>query len=219
MHRSEKTSKGGLTKAVQENSLSIAFIALFLLCLAAHGFAGWLQQNDSLAAHGRAAVGFRDYLAGGTFIEALAVNWQAAILQLAALILLSGVLYQRGAPHSRKNRGKSAKRSRGRSVGDWLYGNSLLLAFLLMFVAAFAIHAMSGAAAYNEERALAHQTSISWSAFLVSAKFWSSTLETWEAEFGVIAAYIVLSIFLRQEGSAESKPPEASDESTGEANK
>jgi hypothetical protein len=53
----------------------------------------------------------------------------------------------------------------------------------------------------------------------VSAKLWSSTLETWEAEYGVIALYIVLSIFLRQEGSAESKPPEAGDDSTGEANK
>lgn len=114
------------------------------------------------------------------------MNWQAAILQLAALILLSGVLYQRGAPHSRKTRRKSAKRSRGRSIGGLLCGNSLLLAFILMFVAAFAIHAMSGGAAYNEERAPAHQTSISGSAFPVSTKFWSSILETWEADFGVM---------------------------------
>jgi hypothetical protein len=33
--------------------------------------------------------------------EGLASNWQAAFLQLASLIVFSGFLYQRGAPHSR----------------------------------------------------------------------------------------------------------------------
>ena len=55
--------------------------------------------------------------------------------------------------------------------------------------------------------------------YIVSAKFWSATLQTWQAEYLVIGLYIVLSIYLRQEDSAESKPPESSDDATGEHNK
>lgn len=38
------------------------------------------------------------------------------------------------------------------------------------------------------------------------------------AEYLVIAVYLVFSIFLRQQDSAESKPPEADNRSTGEHN-
>jgi hypothetical protein len=40
-----------------------------------------------------------------------------------------------------------------------------------------------------------------------------------QAEYLAIAVFVVLSVFLRQEDSAESKPVEARNESTGEANK
>jgi hypothetical protein len=54
---------------------------------------------------------------------------------------------------------------------------------------------------------------------LISAKFWSSTLQTWQAEYLAIAVFVVLSIFLRQQDSAESKPVESSDHTTGKAYK
>jgi len=54
--------------------------------------------------------------------------------------------------------------------------------FLLLFVLSLAPHVVVGGKAYNEERALAGQPPISIAAFLISAKFWSSTLQTWQAE-------------------------------------
>jgi hypothetical protein len=54
---------------------------------------------------------------------------------------------------------------------------------------------------------------------LISAKFWSSILQTWQAEYLAIALFVLLSVFLRQQDSAESKPVESSDATTGEANK
>ena len=84
---------------------------------------------------------------------------------------------------------------------------------------AFALHVVFGTKAYNEERALARQPPISIAAFLRSAKFWSITLQTWQAEYLVIALYVVLTIFLRQQDSPESKPVESSNQTTGEANK
>ena len=76
-----------------------------------------------------------------------------------------------------------------------------------------------GVSAYNDVRALAGQQPISIMTFLISARFWSVTLQTWQAEYLVIAFYVVFSVFLRQEDSPESKPVEAGHEVTGEANK
>ncbi len=195
-----------LIHPIKDNSLSIALFALFVICISAQCFAGWLLQNETLAAHGQASIGYWHYLSTGGFLEGLASNWQAAVLQLASLIVFSSFLNQRGAPHSRdprKAKSKQGRRNAGRFT--WFYRNSLLLSFLLLFVLALALHVVFGADAYNEERAIAGQPQISIAAFLLSAKFWSTTLQTWQAEYLVIAFYGVLSIFLRQLDSAESK--------------
>ena len=156
-----------------------------------------------------------------TFLEGLASNWQAAFLQLASLVVFSGFLYRRGAPHSR-DPSKTKDEQKGRDEAarfTWFFRHSFFLSLMLLFVLALAMHVVVGASAYNEERVLAHQPPISVAAFLLSAKFWSSTLDTWQAEYLAIALFVVLSIFLRQQDSAESKPVDSSNESTGEANK
>jgi hypothetical protein len=102
---------------------------------------------------------------------------------------------------------------------SWFYRNSLSLVFALLFVNSMVMHVVFGSNAYNEERVLSRQSLISIGEYLVSAKFWSITLQTWQAEYLVIALYVVLSIFLRQEYSPESKPVESGNEVTGEANK
>lgn len=210
-----------LIHPIKHNSLTIVLFALFVICISAQSLAGWRLQNETLAAHGRASIGYWHYLSSGTFLEGLASNWQAAVLQLASLIVFSSYLYQRGAPHSRDPRKAKSKKERREEAArfTWFYSNSLSLSFLLLFVLTLALHVISGTSAYNEERMLAGQPSISIAAFLLSAKFWSTTLQTWQAEYMVIAIYLVLSIFLRQHDSAESKPVGASDETTGEANK
>ncbi|MGH8216166.1 MAG: DUF6766 family protein, partial [Rhodanobacteraceae bacterium] len=88
---------------------------------------------------------------------------------------------------------------------EWLWANSLGLAFFGMFIAAFVLHGLFGTWKYNEHQMLLHLPKISWAAYLVTLSFWSSVFETWEAEFAVIGIYVVLSIFLRQERSPESK--------------
>jgi hypothetical protein len=157
------------------------------------------------------------YLGSGTFIEGLVVNWQAAILQLASLIVFSAFLYQRGSPHSRKpDRGR--RRGRFGPVGGWVRRNSLFLAFLVLFLATFAAHAVAGVFADNSRRALGGEPPVSFGDYVVSARFWWENFQTWQAEYLVIALYLVFSVFLRQEGSAESKPADAPDSETGEHN-
>ena len=90
-----------LLHVFKDNSLSIVLFALFVICISAQSLAGWRLQDEILAAHGQSSVGYWDYLLTGAFREGLASNWQAAVLQLGSLIVLSSFLYQRSAPHSR----------------------------------------------------------------------------------------------------------------------
>ncbi|MGI8435880.1 MAG: DUF6766 family protein [Chthoniobacterales bacterium] len=229
---------------VRGNSLTIVFVTLFLATIAGQAWTGFAGYNDRLTAHGQGRIHLSGYLATGNFLDGIAANWQAAILQLGCLILFSGVLRQRGASHSikadgdpektaskakgsggkgRARRSKATrvrkKKKNGGRTNSWLYRNSLSLAFGALFLGTFLAHIVFGARLYNETNAMEGQPLVSVWAFARSATFWFRTLQTWEAEFGVIAVFIVLSIFLRQEGSAESKPVESSDGETGETNK
>lgn len=207
-------------RILKDNSLSIALFVLFLLCLAGHSVASWHLQNQQLAAHGQAAIGYWNSLQSSRYLQELASNWQAAFLQLASLILFSGFLYQRGAPHSRDpDKVHDARKKRAEEARfPWLYRHSMSVAFVALFGLTFGLHAVSGYFAWNEHRALLHLPTLSLAGFLVSARFWSSTLETWQAEYLTIALFIVLSVFLHEQDSAESKPVDAGEHETGKAN-
>jgi len=221
MGREKQSPTRSLIKLIRNSSLSIVLFGLFIICISAQSFVSWRLQNETLAAQGRALVGYWHHLATGAFLEGLASNWQAAFLQLASLIVFSSFLYQRGAAHSLDPRKAKSERKRREEAGrfTWLYRNSLFVAFVLLFVFSLALYAVFGTAAYNAERALTGRPPVSIAAFLPSAQFWSSTLQTWQAEYLAIAVYVVLSIFLRQQESPESKPLEATNETTGETNK
>lgn len=87
-----------------------------------------------------------------------------------------------------------------------------------MFVTMFVLHLWFGEWKYNEDQALRHLSPTSLGSYAGSSSFWFSVFQCWEAEFAAIGIYIVLSIFLRQERSSESKPVGASNEQTGEVN-
>jgi hypothetical protein len=206
--------------AVADNSLSSVLFTLFVICISADSVAGWHLQNEMLAAHGRASIDYGHFLSSGAFLEGLASNWQAAVLQLGSLVLFSSFLYQRGAPHSLDPR-KAKHQKNWPIVGrfSWSYRHSLFLAFLLLFVLALALFVVFGAKAYSAEREFTGQLPFSVWAFVLSAKFWTATLQTWQAEYLAIALYVVFTICLRPQDSPESKPVEASNETTGKANK
>lgn len=87
-----------------------------------------------------------------------------------------------------------------------LYENSLALAFFVLFFASWALHAVGGAAAYNEEQTQHGEATMSVWQYITTSQFWFESMQNWQSEFIAVAAIVGLSIFLRQRGSAESKP-------------
>jgi hypothetical protein len=217
------TCWNSLKKVISDDSLSIMLFSLFLVSLIGQGVTGWLAYNHSLKARHFREIPLGSYLDTGNFLDGIFSNWQAAILQLAVLISFSSVLRQKGAAHSRKMAPTSHRKIDWKlglrpTVQEWLYANSLSLAFLGIFVVTFLLHALFGEWKYNENQALRHLPAISFGSYAGSSSFWFSVFQCWEAEFWAIGLYIVLSIFLRQENSPESKPVGASDEQTGGVN-
>jgi len=92
------------------------------------------------------------------------------------------------APHSFNPR--KAKHEEGwRKAGhfSWLYRHSLVLPLLLLFLLSLPMHVAFGAKVYNEERSFTGQAPFSVWAFMLSARFWTTTLQTWQAEYLAIA--------------------------------
>ena len=96
-----------------------------------------------------------------------------------------------------------------------LYENSLSLAFFGLFAMSFILHAVGGASNYNDERALHGEAPLSVLGYLQTARFWFESFQNWQSEFLAIGCMVVLSIFLRQRGSPESKPVDSPHGATG----
>lgn len=186
-------------------------------------FTGYIYNNQTLSAYGRNPQTLSQWLGSGSLLDGIFANWQAAVLQLGALILGGAFLHQQGASHSRRTT-QGGHRPSEKQVQDekrrtpWVYRNSLSLAFLFLFLASFTLHVFMGMAAYNQQLALAHQAPLSLVQYMYSGEFWFKTFQTWEAEFVAIFFFLILSIFLRQERSAESKPTDADNKDTGDTN-
>lgn len=165
-------------------------------------------------------ISYFHYLSTGNFIDAIFTNWQAAVLQLTCLVLFGEILHQKGASHSREpEHDPAAKGERDETKRTpWIYRHSLSAALFLLFVGALLAHLATGTAAYNEIRAMSQEAPVSIATYFVSGAFWFKVTQTWQGEFFGIAIFIVLSIFLREEHSAESKPVTSSNRQTGGTN-
>ena len=221
-----------MRKFVRECSLSLAFGVLFLAALVGQAVAGWKQLNAEQVAEGLGRLTLPQYLTSADFAVDVAENWQSEYLQFLLYLLLTVWLVQKGSPESKElaragreppedqKIGKYATRDSPRwaRVGGWrtaVYSSSLALAMGSIFLASWLVQSIAGRAAYNEERLQSLQDPIGWGAYLTNADFWARTLQNWQSEFLAVGSMAVLSIYLRQRGSPESKPVGQPHHSTG----
>lgn len=226
---SRTAAGGGFGRWFGDNALSVAMFSAFIVFLVLQSLFGWQVRNDELAEYGRAADSYWNYLTTGHFAEAVFENWESEFLQMGAYVLLTAYLVQRGSAESKKPEEKdrpdddpahatdeSPRPSRGRGFGQVLYRNSLAFVLLGFFALSFLSHLIGGTAEYNEQQALRGQSPVSIAQFIGSSDFWFQSMQNWQSEFLAVGALIVLSIFLRQHGSPESKPVTAPHGQTGE---
>lgn len=214
----------------RRNGLSIVLAALFGLMLIGHSVAGWHFDNDERRLHGQPIASYREFLASPEFRESVSENWESEFLQMGAYVLLTVFLRQRGSAESKTLEKESVdedpRRHRGDKSAPWpvrrggfalaIYKNSLSLAFLGLFLISFVAHGVGGARNANQQNEL-HRSSarVTTAGYMTTSRFWYESLQNWQSEFLAVLALVVLSIYLRQAGSPESKPVHASHSSTG----
>ena len=146
-------------------------------------------------------------------------------------MLLTAFLYQRGSSESKRPdvielvdldpRDSPLKENapwpvRRGGVLLTLYENSLSLAFGALFAVSFAMHAWSGALQHNAEQVSHGRTPVSLAEFVSGPQFWFESFQNWQSEFFSVGVLVLLSIWLRERGSAQSKPVAAANDETGE---
>jgi hypothetical protein len=104
-----------------------------------------------------------------------------------------------------------------RAGGLWktLYGHSLAIAFSALFLMSFALHAHGSWHRECIERAAKGEDAVALGAYVRSADFWFESFQNWQSEFLAVLSLVVLSIWLRQQNSPQSKPLEAPHSQTG----
>jgi hypothetical protein len=214
----------------RDNGLSIVNFALFLAFLLAMSLTGHRHYNQEQREHGEAPVTWVGYLGSGDFLETTMENWESEFLQMAMYVVLTTMLFQRGSaeskdPDKREPVDRDPHRVQVKADSPWpvrkggwilrLYEHSLSLAFLLLFLVSFFLHARGGAIAHSQEQVAHGGTAVSTAEYLTTARFWYESFQNWQSEFLAVFAIVFLSIFLRQRASPESKPVDAPHAATG----
>ena len=88
----------------------------------------------------------------------------------------------------------------------WLRDHGLLITNLALFVIFFVGMVLSGVRVYNSQQLEHGGQEVSLGGYLLSGDFYEATFENWESEFLQMGMYVVLTAFLFQRGSSESKP-------------
>jgi len=95
----------------------------------------------------------------------------------------------------------------------FLYENSLSLTMLGLFPLFLAGQSVAGWLTYNADQEDHHQAAVPYRAYLQTGHFFEAIFENWESEFLQMGCYVIFTVFLRQKGSPESRPLDATDTS------
>lgn len=196
-----------MRRFLRNNGLSLTLGGVFWIFWCGQAWSGWLVYNEDKALHGGKAIPISKYLATGHFWQATCENWESEFLQMGSYVILTAFLFQKGSaesndPDEPSNDGVDS--SRGVRRG-FFYRNSLSLALCGLFVVSFAIHVYGSLVEFNDERAEHRIPGESLWNYMSSSELWFQSFQNWQSEYLAVLMLVILTIFLRQEGSPESK--------------
>jgi hypothetical protein len=217
----------------RNNGLTITLMLIFLGTWVGQFFTGHREYSQDQRDHHRPEISLGSYLTSGHFWEATGENWESEFLQMSMFVILTCFLFQKGSPESKDpdeeenavdNDPRLQKDNprapwpvrKGGPILIWLYSCSLSICFALLFLVSFLIHALGGVRVYNEDQIDHGQPTVSLLGYMGSSRFWFEALQNWQSEFLSLAAMVYLAVYLRQRGSAESKPVATPHDQSGE---
>jgi hypothetical protein len=205
-----------------KNSLTIVFLILFLLSFVGQFFTGLAEYNDELKKDHYPAITAGTYFTTGHFISSTFENWESEFLQMALFVILTRTLRQKGSSESKKLEGKEEvdeEPDPNKEDAPWpvhkgglilkLYKHSLTITLLALYLFSFAMHVYGSHLNYNEEQLRSGEPTKSLGGYLLGSRLWFESFQNWQSEFLSIVAIVILSIYLRQHGSPQSKPVDA----------
>jgi hypothetical protein len=217
---------------VRDNGLSLFFLAIFLAALVGQALVGHSAFNHDQLAHQGDPITLLQYVTSSSFAVDVMENWQSEYLQFTLYIGVTIWLLQRGSPES-KPPGKIGRGSddeqklreyadetspawaRPGGLRTFIFSNSLLFVMTTIWVLSWFAQGVTGRIVYNADQLDHHEAALSLFQYFGTSDFWDRTLQNWQSEFLAVGSMAVLSIYLRQRGSPESKPVGASHEATG----
>ena len=212
---------------IYRNGLSLVFLVLFVVTLMAQILTGWKEHNQELQDEHAKALALSTYLTTGHCISSTFENFQSEFLQMALYVLLTVGLRQQGSAESKSldepedvdREPKPSKDAPGPvRRGGWilkLYSNSLSITFIVLFFISWGLHLYGSWVDHNVGQQLKGKAVVTVIQYLGEPNFWFETFQNWQSEFLSVLSIVVLTIFLRQKGSPESKPVDAPHMETG----
>lgn len=214
---------------LKNNSLSLSFFLLFLITIVCQVVFGLQEHNKEITELGGSAASLQDYLTSGHFLQSTFENWESEFMQMALFVVLTIFLQQKGSSESKdfdKEEEVDREPDPKRNNAPWavkkggiiliLYRHSLSITLLLLFLLSFLLHFYGSLKDENKLLALKGKPLENAADYLADTRFWYESFQNWQSEFLSVFAIIILSIFLRQKGSPQSKPVDAPHMETGE---
>ena len=213
----------GLLERIRPIGLGLFFGVIFLITLVAQSLAGWFDFNEQQTAARLFPIPYLDYITSASFATDVTENWQSEYLQFLLFIAVSIWLVHRGSTESKELEKVGRESDKEQLVGKYaredspkwakvegwrraLYSHSLLTVMGVIFVASWAVQAVAGRAAFNEQQLLDYQAPVPLLEYVMSADFWNRTFQNWQSEFLAVGSMVVLTVYLRERGSPQSKP-------------
>jgi len=214
---------------LRNNGLSLTFLILFIFSIIGQIIFGFKEYNKEITELGANEVPMGTYLVSGHFIQSTFENWESEFLQMALFVVLTIFLQQKGSSESKdfdKQEEVDREPDPKRKGAPWpvktggailfLYKYSLTILLLLLFVTSFALHFYGSLKDENTQLLLKGKPVETAGDYFFDSRFWFESFQNWQSEFLSVFAIIILSIFLRQKGSPQSKPVDATNMETGE---
>jgi len=224
-----------MKRFARDNGLSLFFGVIFLVTLIAQALVGHADYNQDQVLHLSPTISLGRYVASSAFGSAVMENWQSEYLQFTLYILGTVWLLQRGSSESKPldeaglqsdedekvrehARADSPLWARVGGAKTFVYSNSLLFIMLAIWLGSWFVQSLTSHVEFNSNQIDHHGQTVSWLRYLGTSDFWQQTLQNWQSEFLAVGSMAILSVYLRQRGSPESKSVGAAHTATGGAN-